>query len=97
MSDAITKLAIQFAEANRDEQRWLRDERNGYRHLLAAAVLQNGGELVLDDRSRFAATPDDVLEFRVDTWNRCLRIRCPSRAPEATKVEKAGKLPDWML
>ena len=62
MIETVTELAIQFANANRDEQRWLRDERNGLRHILAAVVLQSGGELVLDDRSRLAATHDDVLD-----------------------------------
>ncbi len=97
MSDAINKLAIQFAESNRDEERWRHGELRSLRHLLSAVVLQNGGEIVLGDRSRLMARPDDVLEFQVDTFNRCLRIRRPSRLPEVTKFEKPDQLPDWML
>lgn len=102
MSDVINKLAMQFAEQNREDQRYLRGELAGLRHILSAVVAQAGGELVLGDRARMVASPDDTLEFRQDTWNRCLRIRRSGDRPAGRSVVRPAvvsgdRLPDWML
>lgn len=99
MSDAVNRLAVQFAEQNREDQRGLRGELAGLRHILSAILLQQGGEFVLDDRCRLLATPDDELRFAVDTWNRCLRItRMSGKRAADPVVERVGeRLPDWML
>lgn len=102
MSDVINKLAMQFAEQNREDHRALRDEVRELRHILSAVVLQAGGELVLGDRDRMAARPNDDLEFLVDTWNRCLRIRRSGDRPAGRQVVRPAvvsgdRLPDWML
>lgn len=99
MADALNKLAVQFAEQNREDQRGLRGELAGLRHVLSAILLQQGGGFVLDDRCRMLATPDDELGFVVDTWNRCLRITRMSgqRAPEPVVERVEERLPDWML
>lgn len=98
MSDAINKLAVQFEQEFRERNRDRAEELIGLRHLLSAVVLQAGGELVLGDRDRMAARPDDKLEFVVDTWNRCLRIRRPGDRPVVRPaVVACDRLPDWML
>jgi hypothetical protein len=98
MSDVINSLAVQFEQEFRERQRDRAEELNSLRHLLSAVVLQAGGELVLGDRDRMAARPDDVLEFRPDTWNRCLRIRRLVERPVVrAPVVSGDRLPDWML
>lgn len=98
MSDVINSLAVQFAELNREDQRYLRGELAGLRHILSAVVAQAGGEFVLNDRCRMLARPDDDLSFQVDTWNRCLRIRRQGGGPVVTPPVVSGdRLPDWML
>lgn len=94
MSDAMARYV-----AAKQEQEWRSRELSAMRHLLSAIVLQQGGGFVLDDRCRMLATPDDELQFVVDTWNRCLRITRMSgqRAVEPVAERVEERLPDWML
>lgn len=104
MSDAINKLAAQFAEANRQDKKRLANELRGLRQLLSAIVLQQGGEYAVGDRARMAARPDDEMEYMLDTKNRSLRIRRvdspllpPGSGDGASEVAGGSSIPDWML
>ena len=98
MSDVIDKLTMQFAEQNREDQRGLRGELAGLRHILSAIVAQEGGEYRLGDRARLATKPDDALAFMVDVDNRCLRIRSlGDQRVVGPAVVSGDRLPDWML
>ncbi len=76
-SDPLDELARQFAEANSQEQQWLRMEIKELRALLwAAASSQPHGELVIGERDIAAYHPDDCeFESRDDKWNRTKIIR----------------------
>jgi len=102
MSDALNKLAAQFAESNREEQKRLHQELMGLRHILSAIVLQAGGTYVLSNLCRLSTCPDDTLEFEVDDYNRCLKIRrigkdTPKADADVPPIPCAPSLPDWML
>lgn len=101
-SDPINTLAIQFAEQNRQDQRWVMNELQTLRHILSAIIAQEGGEYRIGDAYRFMARPDDELSFLIDVDNRCLRIKRPSTTPDSLSIHKPDPpkhepMPDWML
>lgn len=100
MADALNKLAVQFAEANRHEQGFLRRERDAYFRVLVAVIHAHGGELHLSRLYLDAGSPDDRIESWLDTDNRCWRYRVVDgkpRAPEPVVERVEERLPDWML
>ena len=98
MHDPINTLAVQFAEQNREDQKSLRAELTGLRHILASIVNQEGGTYLLGDRARLSTNTDAEMVFRPDPFNRCLVIK----TSEPLKKEQPRQLqnrpmPDWML
>jgi hypothetical protein len=101
VADALNKLAVQFAEANRQEQWSLRRERDEFFRILVAAIRANGGELHLSNLYMDAGSPGDRIESWYDSDNRCWRYRVVNvrlrAAPEPVAERAEGRLPDWML
>lgn len=64
MSDAINTLAVQFAAQNREDQRALRDELRGLRHILSAIVVQQG-------ESTGSAIGPGCSPGRMTSWRLC--------------------------
>lgn len=73
--NSLTSLAAQFAKANRDEQRWLREEIQQWKTLVMAIVQENGGELKIAKKSLDSVRPYDIITVEEDKLNRCLILK----------------------
>lgn len=73
--NSLTSLAAQFAKANRDEQRWLREEIQQWKTLVMAIIQENGGELKISKRSLDSVRPCDTISITEDKLNRCLILK----------------------
>jgi len=76
MPDSLAKLAIQFADQNRQDQKFLREEIRELRTILAAVALSNGGEVKIQDKDLLNVRGRD-LEFNTirDERDRTFIIR----------------------
>lgn len=74
---ATETVARQFAEANNQQQQWLRDEIKELRAILwAAAASQPNGELIIHERELMSYRPEDCeFESHDDPRNRAKVIR----------------------
>jgi len=67
-------LAIQFAEANRQEQEWLREEIKEWKTLVMAILQENGGEIKISKRSLDAVRKDDIMICEENAFDRSYTI-----------------------
>jgi hypothetical protein len=96
MSEALNKLAVQFYNTNRENNKWLHVEVNELKSLLIAIILQeqankNDYDLGLRVYNREKMLSSEYeLTFKEDTANRCVVIGVIN--PHKKRKEALAKL-----
>lgn len=91
IEESLNNLAAQFTLANREEQEALRKEVMELRSIIAAQCIQCGGQIELDDYSRYLLTNQTIdFELFVDLHNRktVIRLVNPPTPPSAVDNTK---------
>ena len=85
--DGVSRLAADFAKANKDEQQFLRDENRDLKQLIVAMLRSQGGQVRLPLRDLHLAK-DVRFETKDDRDNRVFVVRVvPEDVPENTTIE----------
>lgn len=65
MNDPVGDLTIRFAETNRQEQQWLRDEIKELRTIIAILIKKAGGKVYIYDKDeRWFRNNGDAIRFK---------------------------------